>query len=281
MPELPEVETTRRGLLANLQGQRITKATVRRYDLRFPIPKHLPKSLANAKILDVRRRAKYLLIDLDGGRTLLVHLGMSGSFRVVLASDYVQKTHDHVILTLENGTMAVFHDPRRFGMMDIVRTGEGENHPLLAHLGPEPLERDFSPAYLSAQLARRKAPIKPVLMDQKLVVGVGNIYASEALFLAKIHPEVPAQSVVKQSKYIIHAIRVTLEAAIASGGSTLRDFVGAGGEGGYFQHHFQVYGRNGQPCFVCKEPIKMMVQAGRATYWCAQCQPQSTKGKKT
>lgn len=272
MPELPEVETTRRGLLKAVKGQRIAGVEVRRYDLRTPIPRNLAQMLAGRTITDIRRRAKYLLIDLDSGQILLAHLGMSGSFIVVPGQAYAPKKHDHVLISLENGYFAVFHDPRRFGVIDLIEKGREQGHAMLKNLGPEPLEANFSPAYLSAQLARRKGPIKPVLMDQKLVVGVGNIYASEALHLCGLHPDIPSQKLQKKAPEIIEAIRVTLNAAIASGGSTLRDYVGAGNEGGYFQHQFQVYGRDGEPCFRCATPIKTAVHAGRATYWCPQCQ---------
>lgn len=272
MPELPEVETTRRGLLQAVRGQRIASVTVRRFDLRTPIPKNLAKSITGTTITNIRRRAKYLLIDLDSGQTILAHLGMSGSFIVVKAAGYTPKTHDHVLIALKNGHMAVFHDPRRFGVIDLMQTGEEATHPLLKNLGPEPLEPEFSVMYLAQALKRRKGPIKPVLMDQKLVVGVGNIYASEALHLCGLHPDTPAQKAAPKSPEIIAAIRKTLNAAIDSGGSTLRDYVGAQNEGGYFQHQFQVYGRENDPCFRCKEPIKMSTHAGRSTYWCGKCQ---------
>ena len=281
MPELPEVETTRRGLLKAVKGKRIEAVTVRRYDLRSPIPATLAKSLKGRRIVDVRRRAKYLLIDLDNGQILLAHLGMSGSFIVVKAADYAPKTHDHVIITLETNRLMIFNDPRRFGVIDLIKKGQESSHALLKHLGPEPFSDDFSLAYLSAQLMRRAGAIKPVLMDQKLVVGVGNIYASEALHLCGFHPSTPAHKLAKHTLAIIDAIRVTLEAAIQSGGSTLRDYVGAQNEGGYFQHHFQVYGRDGQPCFRCSEFIETSIHAGRSTYWCPNCQPIRARAQKT
>jgi len=275
MPELPEVETTRRGLLKAVQGQKIRRVEIRRYDLRTPIPKHLAATLAGGIITDVRRRAKYLLIDVQKGAkkgVLLAHLGMSGSFIVVNGANYAIKTHDHVLIALENGQIMAFHDPRRFGVVDWLDDGDEKTHELLAHLGPEPLSRQFTARYLSAALSRRSGPIKPVLMDQKLVVGVGNIYASESLYLSGIKPQTPARECAAQSDAIIAAIRTTLTAAIASGGSTLRDYVGAQNEGGYFQHHFSVYGRDGMPCERCGELIQSSTQAGRATYWCAECQ---------
>ena len=281
MPELPEVETTRRGLLAAVQGQKIMAVTVRRRDLRTPIPANLAEKLVGATIVDVRRRAKYLLIDLDSGHVLLAHLGMSGSFTMRKAKGYVPKTHDHVIIELKNKFLAVFHDPRRFGVIDLMKAGEAAAHPLLRNLGPEPLEAEFSPTYLANQLARRNGPIKPVLMDQKLVVGVGNIYASEALYSCGLHPSLPARQVASKSAEIVKAIRETLTAAIASGGSTLRDYVGAQNEGGYFQHEFRVYGRDGHPCFRCSTMIETSTHAGRSTYWCPQCQKIRASRQKT
>lgn len=281
MPELPEVETTRRGLLKAVKGKRIESVIVRRFDLRTPIPQNFAKQLKGRTIVDVRRRAKYLLIDLDDGQIVLAHLGMSGSFIVVKAPDYKPKTHDHVLITLENNRLMVFNDPRRFGVIDLMKAREEATHRLLKNLGPEPFLKDFSPAYLAAQLMRRTGAIKPVLMDQKLVVGVGNIYASEALHLCGFHPSTPAHKLSKHAPAIINAIRVTLEAAINSGGSTLRDYVGAQNEGGYFQHHFQVYGRDDEPCFRCSDLIQTSAHAGRSTYWCAQCQPIGGKRQKT
>lgn len=280
MPELPEVETTRRGLLQSIGGRRIVKVDQRRPDLRFPIPKDLKKRLENMRITDIRRRAKYLLIDLDSGDVMLAHLGMSGSFVVMPEKGFKLRTHDHVILHIEGGLLAIFNDPRRFGLIDLLKAGEEGAHPLLKHLGPEPLSADFSPEYLAAQLAKRTGPIKPVLMDQKLVVGVGNIYASESLHLCGINPLSPSNQVAKKSKELVPAIQKTLEAAIRSGGSTLRNYVGAGGEGGYFQHHFHVYDRDGEACFSCGEKIQSCVQAGRATYWCEVCQPLMKKRQK-
>lgn len=281
MPELPEVETTRRGLESALVGVQITRAEVRRRDLRTPIPKPFEKTLKGAVILSVRRRAKYLLIDLDNGQSILCHLGMSGSVRVVHQAGFTPKTHDHVLIYLKNGHMAVFHDPRRFGVMDLVATHATECHLLLKNLGPEPLSNAFSPAYLKAQLLRRKGPLKPVLMDQKLVVGVGNIYASEALHFCGLHPSMPAHKAAPKAADIITAIRTTLEAAIASGGSTLRDYVGADETGGYFQHQFRVYERDGEPCFRCAEMIEIGTHAGRSTYWCPKCQAARATAQKT
>ncbi len=280
MPELPEVETTRRGLLKTVKGQRIDEVELRRRDLRFPFPGDLEERLTGRIVTDIRRRAKYLLIDLDSGDVLLAHLGMSGSFRVIPAAGYEPKKHDHVILHLANGTLCVFHDPRRFGIIDVFSTKEEGTHALLAHLGPEPLSKDFTAAYLVKSLERRKGPIKPVLMDQKLVVGVGNIYASESLFLAGIHPDTPAHKTAQKAPELVESIRKVLNAAINSGGSTLRDFLGTDGTSGYFQHRFLVYERENIACTSCKTSIKSAVHAGRSTYWCPQCQPLRGKARK-
>lgn len=271
MPELPEVETTRAGLENTIKNFLIQKVEVRRRDLRQPIPVRLEGALAGTRIVGVRRRAKYLLLDVDSGEVLLVHLGMSGSFSVRIQEDALLK-HDHVILYLEGGLRVVFHDPRRFGVIDLFASAREHAHPLLAHLGPEPFSDAFSVDYLKENLRRRKTAIKPVLMDQQLVVGVGNIYASESLFLCGINPQLQSDKVVNHGE-LIAAIRATLQSAIASGGSTLRDFLGASGKGGYFQHQFRVYNRAAEACFTCGKPIQIQVQSGRSTYWCATCQP--------
>lgn len=272
MPELPEVETTRRGLLSAVKGRHIESVELRRADLRMPFPRRLAAKLAGATILDVRRRAKYLLLDLSTRDILLVHLGMSGSFSVLHSDEHTPRTHDHELFELDNGTRMVFHDPRRFGVIDLLPKTAETTHKLLAHLGPEPLSDAFSETYLKTALSKRSGPIKTALMDQKLVVGVGNIYASESLFKARIHPAEIAAKSAKKAAAIIPSVRTTLEAAIASGGSTLRDYVGANGSGGYFQHEFLVYERDGKPCFVCGTTIQHLVQAGRSSYFCPRCQ---------
>ena len=271
MPELPEVETTRLTLLPALEGQRIARAELMRADLRFPFPPLFEERVEGLKILGIRRRAKYLLFDLEGGQVMLAHLGMSGSFLLADATHTLRK-HDHVRFTLGNGQVLLFHDPRRFGIIDLIKQDDEASHALLAHLGPEPLSEAFSSTYLSAALARRKGPVKPTLMDQQLVVGVGNIYASESLFAAGIHPASAAHEVAHRAQDIIEAVRASLNAALKSGGSTLRDFTGADGKMGYFQHAFKVYEREGEPCFSCGRDIECLVQAGRSTYFCAHCQ---------
>ena len=280
MPELPEVETTKRGLMQTVVGRRILSVQLHRQVIRTPIPDYFVQYVAGATLQNVRRRAKYLLIDLDNGQSILAHLGMSGSFTVIDKQGFVLRKHDHVVFELDGGLLMIFNDPRRFGVIDLVETARAEEHLLLKNLGPEPLSEDFSPAYLQKQLLKRKGPIKPALMDQKLVVGVGNIYASESLHLCGIHPALPADKLAKKAPELIAAIRTTLEAAISSGGSTLRNYVGATSEAGYFQHHFLVYDRFGKLCTTCGSPIQFMIQAGRATYWCNTCQPLSKKRRK-
>ncbi len=274
MPELPEVETTRRGLLPAMKGKHITKVVLRRADLRVPIPHGFVKNVAGHKVLDIRRRAKYLLIDLDSGDVVLLHLGMSGSLRTVNPQNYAPRAHDHVIFYLEGGGCVVFHDPRRFGLIDLITKGKEDRCQWLQHLGPEPLSAAFNARYLVKALASRKGPIKPVLMDQQLVVGVGNIYASESLFLAEVDPRMPANKAMTHADALVKSIKKTLKSALAAGGSSLRDYVGADGEHGYFQHRFNVYDRAGEKCFRCKTTIATMTQSGRATYACPSCQAQ-------
>lgn len=273
MPELPEVETVRTGLEKQVKGLVIEAVKLHRKDIRFPFPPRFAERLTGAKIKQVKRRAKYLLLELDTKETLIIHLGMSGRLLVRKQGAFAHQKHDHVEMKLSKGKEIVFNDARRFGLMDLAETAEIKSHPLFAHLGPEPLEEGFSPAYLAQQLQRRNAAIKPVLMMQEVVVGVGNIYASEALFRLGIHPETPAQFCAAKAGEIIAAIRVVLSAAIESGGSTLRNYARESGEMGYFQHQFQVYGRAGKPCFACNSDILQMVQAGRSTFHCPACQP--------
>lgn len=281
MPELPEVETTRRGLEPHLTGQRITAITLRRQDLRQPITPGFARALTQATITGIRRRAKYLLFDFDRPVLMLAHLGMSGSLRFEMQSQYRPRTHDHAIFALSNGACLVFHDPRRFGLLLHLPANHEAQHPLLAALGPEPLSDDFTPQGMAAALARRSGALKPVLMDQKLVVGVGNIYASESLYLCRLNPMMPASRAAPHAAALVTAIRDTLRAAIDSGGSSLRDYLQPGGDAGQFQHHFHVYDRAGQPCQNCGEKIHHAVQAARSTYWCPRCQAMPKKRRKT
>ncbi len=272
MPELPEVETVVRGLAGSIVGSRIVRVTLNRSDLRFPFPAGFAKRLSGAKIMQVTRRAKYLLFVLDSGDTLIAHLGMSGSFSVLPAIPKKIGKHDHVVMTLNDGRVLIYNDPRRFGIMDVEKSNNINAHPLLSHLGPEPFSKEFNASYLKAQLARRHGAIKPVLMDQKLVVGVGNIYASEVLFLAGVDPRKPAREAALRASALVKSIRSVLSSAIESGGSSLRDFVHISGETGYFQHQFNVYEREGEPCFYCHKPLRGIRQAGRSTFYCSACQ---------
>lgn len=272
MPELPEVETVRRGLETALTGARIEKALLRRADLRTPFPAGFAGKLAGRAIYAITRRAKYVLFHFDNDTVLLAHLGMTGRFSVEKKAPKTYGAHDHVVFMLEDGRAVIFNDARRFGLMALCKKSELSTHALLSHLGPEPLEKSFSPAYLKAALAKRKGPVKPVLMDQEVVVGVGNIYASEALFLAGISPLTPAMKVAGKAPLLIACIQQVLGDAITSGGSSLRDFLHVSGETGYFQHQFKVYGREGKPCMTCKKPIIAARQAGRSTFYCGGCQ---------
>lgn len=270
MPELPEVETTRRGLAPFVVNQRIEKAIVRHHGLRVPVPRRLPQILAGKTIRRVERRGKYLLFDCGAG-TLIIHLGMSGRLWLVDADAPLDK-HDHFDLVLKNGRIVRLRDPRRFGLV-LWQDGKAPEHPVLASIGPEPLSDDFSGERLYDATRNRSAAIKLVLMDGHVVAGVGNIYASEALFRARINPKLPACRI-GRARYDLLAekIRETLEAAIRAGGSTLRDYVGGDGQAGYFQDEHLVYGRGGEPCVTCGTQIRELRQGQRATFYCPQCQ---------
>jgi formamidopyrimidine-DNA glycosylase len=274
MPELPEVETVCRGLAEALLNARIIKAEAHRADLRAPLPIDLGKRLKGHKILKIERRAKYILVALDNEETLLLHFGMSG--RIVLTHDDAPlQKHDHISLAFDNGLHARFNDPRRFGFCDLVPTAKIYEHKLLRGLGIEPLSNDLTPARLTALFKTRKTSIKAALLDQRLVVGIGNIYACEALFAARINPLRSAGSCKPDEiKNLVASIRKTLNAAIAAGGSSLRDYVQADGELGTFQHQFAVYGREGLPCPGCDcnlaktGGIARIAQNGRSTFYC-------------
>jgi len=270
LPELPEVETTRRGILRALRGRRITGFVLQNHRLRWPVDRRLAQVLPGRQVRDVRRRAKYLLIDLDGG-TLIAHLGMSGSLRV-LPCETPWLRHDHYEICLDRGRCLRFNDPRRFGSLHWT-TGDPLEHPLLAGLGPEPLGKDFDGAYLAGRARRRKVAVKQLLMDQRVVVGVGNIYASEALFRAGIDPR-RAAGRVSAERYarLAAAVKAVLGDAIRQGGTTLRDYVSADGTPGYFRQKLYVYERDGQPCRKCGTPIRKLVQGQRSTYFCPSCQ---------
>lgn len=291
MPELPEVETVRRGLAPAMEGAVIDRADVNRPDLRWPFPEHMSARLAGRRVERLRRRSKYILADLDSGETLLVHLGMSGRMVVsgdpanselarVMPGQFVHahpapEKHDHVVFHMDNGARITFNDPRRFGAMDLLDTSAGDSHKLLSVLGPEPLGNDFHEAHLVNAFKNRMSPVKSVLLDQKTVAGLGNIYVCEALYRAKIHPARKAAKISSgRVALLVPIIRSVLTEAIEAGGSSLRDFRQADGELGYFQHRFDVYGREGQPCKTdgCGHAIRRIVQSGRSSFYCAQCQ---------
>jgi formamidopyrimidine-DNA glycosylase len=274
MPELPEVETVRCGLALKMSGRAIVRADLRRADLRRPFPPALAGRLAGARIGELHRRGKYILIELDEDGLLLLHLGMSG--RVTADADALPVgPHDHVLLTLDDGTVIRFNDARRFGTIDYLRRDEAARHPLLAGLGPEPLEDGFDGAYLAKRLAGRVSSIKAALLDQRIVAGLGNIYVCEALYRAGVSPRRLARSLGRRrAERLVAAIRSVLGEAIAAGGSSLRDYVQANGELGYFQHRWAVYGREGEPCpgCDCAEGVRRIVQSGRSTFYCARRQ---------
>ncbi|HMO06980.1 MAG TPA: bifunctional DNA-formamidopyrimidine glycosylase/DNA-(apurinic or apyrimidinic site) lyase [Paracoccaceae bacterium] len=282
MPELPEVETVRRGLVPVLEGHRIARAEVRRPDLRWPFPPRMAERLTGATVMAVRRRSKYLLADLSTGEVLLVHLGMSGRMLVsgAMLGEFLHggppaAPHDHVVLHIEGGARVTFNDARRFGAMDLMPQGQEDRHPLLAHLGPEPLGNGFSESGLAARLAGRRTPVKAALLDQTVVAGLGNIYVAEALFRAGISPRRLAGNLgPRRISRLVPAIRDVLAEAIAAGGSSLRDYRQADGELGYFQHAFRVYGREGQPCATpgCGGAVARIVQSGRSSFYCPRCQ---------
>ncbi len=270
MPELPEVETTRRGLQPRLAGQRIATAIVRNRALRCPVPRNLARLVSNETVLGIGRRGKYLLFDCGKG-TLIVHLGMSGRLWLVDAATKPE-IHDHVDLVMADGAVVRLRDPRRFGLV-LWQKGDALAHPLLRDMGPEPLSGGFDGEWLYRQTRSRSAAIKLALMDSHLVAGIGNIYANEALFRAGINPKTPARRIgLARYELLAAKIRETLELAIGAGGSSLRDYVGADGRAGYFQNKFMVYDRGGAPCFECREPVRAFAQGQRSTYYCPRCQ---------
>ena len=269
MPELPEVETTRRGLVPLVVGHRIRDVVVREPRLRWPVPRDLAARLRGARVRSIGRRGKYLLFDCGEGH-LLVHLGMSGNLTVV-PHDRPLRRHDHVDLALDSGDIVRLNDPRRFGAMLWVR--DPARHPLLGGLGLEPFDEAFGGGYLHRLSRGRRVPVKQFLMDSRIVTGVGNIYANEALFAAGIHPARAAGRISRERcERLALAVRATLERALSAGGSTLRDFVGAGGEPGHFQLEYAVYGRAGEPCPACGAPVRATRHAGRSSFHCPSCQ---------
>ena len=282
MPELPEVETVRRGLAPVMEGQVIAQADVNRPDLRWPFPERMAERLIGQRVAQLRRRSKYILVDLSGGETLLIHLGMSG--RMMVSGDPLGRfvhthpapeKHDHVVLHMETGTRISFNDPRRFGAMDLMPTQGADAHKLLAVLGPEPLGNDFHESHLVDAFRGKNTPVKSALLDQRIVAGLGNIYVCEALFRAGLSPRRKAGRIAApRVAALVPIIRQVLEEAIEAGGSSLRDFRQADGELGYFQHSFDVYGREGAPCRTpgCPHVIRRIVQSGRSSFFCAACQ---------
>lgn len=287
MPELPEVETVRRGLAPVMEGRVIAAVKLNRPNLRYPFPKRFANRLTGARITQLDRRAKYLLATLDTGETLIAHLGMSGRFAVETPDDanarpegFIDTStrnpkHDHVVLTTDEGVCIIYNDPRRFGFMDLVATAEVDAHQSFARLGPEPLSNAFNGPALSAALAGKRTPIKSALLDQRVVAGLGNIYVCEALFRAGVSPRRSAASVAgAPAERLAPLIREVLTEAIAAGGSTLKDFAHADGGLGYFQHSFDVYDREGESCRRggCAGTIRRFVQSGRSSFACDVCQ---------
>jgi len=269
VPELPEVETTRRGIAPHCEGQTISRVTVRNGSLRWPVPEDLASHMENRIIRSVDRRAKYLFLHLDNG-TAIVHLGMSGSLRVINDNSPAQ-THDHVELVLASGHRLRFNDPRRFGCW--LWTNNLQCHPLLRNLGPEPLSDVFTGSYLYRQSRGKQTPCKTFIMNRQIVVGVGNMYANEALFKAGIHPKRKAGRIsLDRYHKLVEAIRETLSAAILMGGTTLRDFVNSDGKPGYFAQALLVYGKPGKPCPECFSPLREMRQSNRSSVYCPKCQ---------
>jgi formamidopyrimidine-DNA glycosylase len=289
MPELPEVETIRRGLEPVLVGARITRVEQRRADLRFPFPDNFGPRLTDRTVVSLARRAKYLLAHLDDGAVLIIHLGMSGRISIKGAGQLGAFTHDqgnrsvhdHVVLRLASGTEIVYNDPRRFGLMELATAAALDTHPLLAGLGVEPLGPDLTPEHVARHAAGRRSDLKSFLLDQRIIAGLGNIYVCEALFRTHLEPTRAASCLATASgkpnaraAALIPHIRAVLEEAIAAGGSTLNDYAQADGSLGYFQHSFHVYGREGEPCLApaCRGIVRRTVQAGRSTFFCPVCQ---------
>ena len=295
MPELPEVETVRRGLAPFMEGRRIVRLTTRRPDLRFPLPEQFAERVEGREVLSLGRRAKYLTMALEGDLYLVAHLGMSGSFRIEAGAESgipgdfhmprgKSEAHDHVIFDLEGGdgpVRIIYNDPRRFGFMDLFAAHELADYPAFARMGPAPTGNALSADYLASRFLGRKQPVKTALLDQNIIAGLGNIYVCEALHRASIAPTLPAGKLVTKTGkpsarlgQLATDVRTVIDEAIKAGGSSLRDHIQTDGSLGYFQHSFRVYDREGAPCPTagCKGTIQRMVQGGRSTFFCPQCQ---------
>ncbi len=279
MPELPEVETVKNGIIPLLEGRRIRQVIQRRDKLRIPLPENFAQRLRGCRVMRIIRRAKYLLFYLDQGEILICHLGMSGKMTLKAASarelpDKFEK-HDHVILESDAGDLVIFNDPRRFGLMTLCLEDELDRHPLFKHMGPEPLGNEFNAEYLYQKTIKRRSPVKTILLDQRVVAGLGNIYVCEVLFQAGISPKKNASELCREEvEKMLPIIRQILNRAIEAGGSTLKDYARVDGELGYFQHEFRVYGREGEACpnQGCNSKIRRMIQSNRSTFYCPACQ---------
>jgi formamidopyrimidine-DNA glycosylase len=270
MPELPEVETSRRGIEPHLRNRKISDVIIRQHKLRWRIPKDLPSLVKGQKIREVCRRAKYIYLKLDNGN-IIIHLGMSGSLRICTSKTAPEK-HDHIDIIISSKKILRLRDPRKFGCV-LWQAGDISQHKLISPLGPEPLEDEFDAVYLHKKAHKRQCSIKALIMNSHIVVGVGNIYASEALFRARINPKRRAGNIsLSRIQKLVDAIKLTLSLAIDEGGTTLRDFTGISGQPGYFAQKLLVYGLTGKPCSVCGEPIKQFTQQARSTFYCARCQ---------
>ncbi|MCA8897555.1 MAG: bifunctional DNA-formamidopyrimidine glycosylase/DNA-(apurinic or apyrimidinic site) lyase [Hyphomonas sp.] len=280
MPELPEVETVRRGLAPALEGHRIVSVTQNRADLRFPFPENFAARLQGQRVLRLGRRAKFLTADLSSGEVLVMHLGMTGRFTVSGGPTATfhhdtgtDPAHDHVIMITDTDTRITYNDPRRFGFMELWPADRFDTYPRLLAMGPEPLSNGFSAAYLDTAFKGKKAPIKAALLDQSVIAGLGNIYVCEALWRARISPKRLSQSIPgRRAERLAPAINEVIAEAIEAGGSSISDFASASGELGYFQHRFAVYDREGEPCPACGAAIRRLVQSGRSTFYCPACQ---------
>ncbi len=280
MPELPEVETVRRGLIPAMQGRVIERVELRRADLRFPFPDDFSQRLQGVKIERLDRRAKFLMVELSSGELLTMHLGMTGRFSIegegfdIFAHAIAgNPKHDHVVFHLEDNLKVTFNDPRRFGFMELYRAGEAEKSKRFSELGPEPLSNHFSAAHLNEVLQKKSSPIKSALLDQRVVAGLGNIYVCEALFRAGISPTRISSTIKgKRAEKLAPIVKDVISEAIEAGGSSISDFAQTDGKLGYFQHNFLVYGRENEPCKVCDKPVQRISQSGRSTFFCASCQ---------